>query len=52
MVKSYLIGKVLTILVLLVLTNGKNPAPFRELATAPGGASHAALRPGDGSKLV
>jgi hypothetical protein len=52
MAESYLIGKFLTISVLLVLTNGKNPAPFRALASAPGSASHPALRPGDGSKLV
>jgi hypothetical protein len=52
MAEFYLIGKFLTISVLLVLENDENPAPFRELATAPGSASHPALRPGDGSKLV
>jgi hypothetical protein len=52
MTKSYLIGKFLTISVLLVLTSVRNPAPFRELATAPGSASHPAPRPGDGRKLV
>jgi hypothetical protein len=48
----YLIGNLLTISFLLQLESRQDSVPSLELATAPGSASHPALRPGDGSKLV
>jgi len=52
MTRFYLIGNLLTISLLLQLVSPEDPAALLEPLTAPGSASHPALRPGDNGKLV